>query len=76
MLLAENGATFRMTIESAPDQLRVSWTVVQGTGETALTETETLVASSIEEGRRWAHRAARLRGFKQIRVRKTTAPGP
>jgi hypothetical protein len=75
MLLAEDGATFRMTIESGPDQLRVSWLVVQGAGETALTETETLVASSIEEGRRWAHKAARARGFKQIRVRTKTAPG-
>jgi hypothetical protein len=76
MLLAEDGATFRMTIECGPDRVRVSWTVVQGTGEAALTETDTLVVSSVEEARRWAHQAARVRGFKQIRVRRTTAPGP
>ncbi len=76
MLLAEDGATFRMSIESGPDQVRVSWTVVQGTGEAALTETDTHVASSVEEARRWGHQAARVRGFKKIRVRKTTAPGP
>ena len=74
MLLAEDGATFRMTIESGLDQVRVSWIVVQGTGETALTETDSLVASSVEEARRWAHQAARVRGFKKIRVRTKTAP--
>ena len=76
MLLAEDGATFRMTIESGPERVRVSWTVVQGTGEAALTETDSLEAASVEEGRRWAHQAARVRGFKKIRVRRTTAPGP
>ena len=76
MLLAEDGATFRMTLESGSDRVRVSWTVVQGTGEAALTETDTLEASSIEEARRWAHQAARVRGFKKIKVRRTTAPGP
>ena len=74
MLLAEDGAIFRMRIESGPDRIRVSWTVVQGSGEAALTETDALDASSIEEGRRWAHKAARVRGFKKIRVRRTTAP--
>jgi len=74
MLLAEDGAIFRMRIESGPDRVRVSWTVVQGTGEAALTETDTLDASSVEEGRRWAHKAARVRGFKKIRVRRATAP--
>jgi hypothetical protein len=76
VLLAEGGGTFRMTLESGPDTVRVSWTVVQGSGDAALTETETHVASTTDEARRWAHQAARARGFKQIRVRKTVAPGP
>lgn len=76
MLIAEDGARFRMTIEPGPDEVRVSWTVVQGTGATALTETDSFVASSVEEARRWAHQAARVRGFKKIRVRRITAPQP
>ncbi|HUA50755.1 MAG TPA: hypothetical protein VMB81_01250 [Candidatus Sulfotelmatobacter sp.] len=74
MLLAEDGAIFRMRIESGPERVRVSWTVVQGSGEAALTETDSHDAASVEEARRWAHQAARVRGFKKIRVRKTTAP--
>jgi hypothetical protein len=73
MLLAEDGGTFRMTIEPGADQVRVSWTVVQGIGEAALTETDTHVASSVDEARRWAHKAARVRGFKKIRVKKSAA---
>lgn len=76
MLLAEDGATFRMTIESGPDRIRASWTVVQGAGEAALSETDSLDAATVEEARRWGHQAARVRGFKKIRVRRTTAPGP
>jgi hypothetical protein len=76
MLLAEDGGTFRMTIEPGPDQVRVSWTVVQGTGEAALTESDTHVTASVDEARRWAHSAARARGFKKIRVKKPVPVAP
>jgi hypothetical protein len=76
MLLAEGGGTFRMTIEPGVDKVQVSWTVVQGTGDAALTETDTHVASSVDEARRWAHSAARARGFKTIRVKKARAAAP
>jgi hypothetical protein len=73
MLNAEDGGTFRLTIEAALDPIRVSWVITQGVGEAALTESETFLAPSVEEGRRWAHKAARARGFKTMRVRKSSA---
>ncbi len=69
MLIAEDGGTFRMILEPGPDRVRVSWTIIQGDGEAALTESETFEAPSVDEARRWAHKAARVRGFKRIRVR-------
>jgi hypothetical protein len=72
MLVAENGGTFRMTIKPGSDTVRASWKITQGDGEAAQTETDTCEAASVEEARRWGHKAARARGFKQIRV-KTAA---
>ncbi|MBI3517502.1 MAG: hypothetical protein HY060_26010 [Proteobacteria bacterium] len=73
MLVAEDGGTFRMTIEPTAADVRVSWTITQGDGAAALTESDTFVAPSVEEARRWAHKAARARGFKTIRVKKKAA---
>jgi hypothetical protein len=73
VLIAEDGGTFRMTIEPGPEQVRVSWTITQGDGATALTESESFLAPSVDEARRWAHSAARVRGFKTIRVKKPAA---
>jgi hypothetical protein len=73
MLRAEDGATFRMTIEPAEDQVRVSWTVAQGSGAAALTETDTNTVATVEDARRWGHAAARARGFKKIRVKNSIA---
>jgi hypothetical protein len=73
MLRAEDGATFRMTIESAADLVRVSWIVNQGSGEAALTETDTNMVATVEDARRWGHAAARARGFKKIKVKNSIA---
>jgi hypothetical protein len=73
MLTAENGGTFRMTIKPGSDRVRASWKITQGAGEAALTESDTFEAASIDEVRKWGHKAARTRGFKQIRVKTAAA---
>lgn len=77
MLIAENGGTFRMTIQKAiepgTDRVRVSWTITQGSGEAAQSESESSEAASVDVARRWGHKAARTRGFKTIRVKISAA---
>ena len=70
-LLAEDGGTFRLTIEPADDQLRATWTVKQGIGEAALAETDMRMVTTVDEARKWGHAAARARGFKKIRVKNS-----
>ena len=73
MLIAQDGGTFRMTIGQGPEDVQVSWMITQGAGEAELTESDAFVAPSVDEARRWAHKAARERGFKTIRVKKSAA---